>query len=294
MDGAGNRSVKTFNVRVRDTTPPLITFVSTNLVVEASGAPGTIVNFLPATAIDAAGPVAITYSKASGSYFALGTTTVVVTATDGAGNAATATFTVKVQDTTLPVIVITGVKNLDTFDLNAHPTPTFAVTDSGSGVDPATVVTTLTGPGTASGAGQYTYTVTAKDRAGNSATARITYFVFYRISGLSTTPAAPGNFVLNLNILVKFQLHDARGALVTNAVATLTVDGSPAVSGGTDAGNRFTFSGAWYVFTLKTTALAAGDHLLQITRDDGVVHGLMIKLSAGPPPVVDEVLTDDA
>ena len=42
--------------------------------------------YAAATATDAVGPVTITYSKASGSLFAVGTTTVTVTATDAYGN----------------------------------------------------------------------------------------------------------------------------------------------------------------------------------------------------------------
>ena len=46
--------------------------------------------------------VKITYSKQSGSVFALGTTVVTVTATDAAGNVTTRTFKVTVVDTTAP------------------------------------------------------------------------------------------------------------------------------------------------------------------------------------------------
>ena len=48
--------------------------------------------------------VAITYSAASGSTFAIGTATVTATATDDAGNTATCTFDVTVVDTTVPTI----------------------------------------------------------------------------------------------------------------------------------------------------------------------------------------------
>ena len=95
---------KTFTVTVRDTTPPVFTFVSPNLTVDATGKNGAVVQYGAATASDAVGPVTITYSKASGSTFALGTTTVTVTAKDGAGNKTTATFTVTVVDRTPPTI----------------------------------------------------------------------------------------------------------------------------------------------------------------------------------------------
>ena len=53
-------------------------------------------NYAAAVATDAVGPVTITYSKASGSTFAVGKTTVTVTATDAYGNVSTQTFTITV------------------------------------------------------------------------------------------------------------------------------------------------------------------------------------------------------
>jgi hypothetical protein len=50
------------------------------------------------------GVASLTYSAASGSTFALGTNTVTVIAKDAAGNTATGSFTITVQDTTKPVI----------------------------------------------------------------------------------------------------------------------------------------------------------------------------------------------
>ena len=78
--------------------------MSGNLTVEATGPAGAVVTYADATATDAVGPITFTYSKASGATFALGTTTVTVTARDGAGNASTRTFTVTVRDTTAPVL----------------------------------------------------------------------------------------------------------------------------------------------------------------------------------------------
>src|SRR5262249_36715399 len=95
-DAFGNTTTKTFKVTVRDTTPPTITFVSPNITVTTHSSSGAVVNYAAATATDLVGPVTITYSKASGTTFAVGTTTVTVTAKDAAGNVATRTFTVTV------------------------------------------------------------------------------------------------------------------------------------------------------------------------------------------------------
>src|SRR5207244_4275808 len=72
-----------------------------NITAEATSAAGAVVTFT-ATASGADGPVSCT--PASGSTFALGTTTVNCSATNPAGTA-TGSFTVTVQDTTAPTIV---------------------------------------------------------------------------------------------------------------------------------------------------------------------------------------------
>ena len=93
VDGAGTRRA-----------PPVITSVSPNLTIEATSAAGATVSYAAAAATDAVGPITITYSKASGTTFAIGTTTVAVTAKDAYGNLSTQTFTVTVRDTTPPAI----------------------------------------------------------------------------------------------------------------------------------------------------------------------------------------------
>ena len=76
------------------------------MVAEATSAAGAVVTYAAASATDAVGPVTISYSQASGTVFALGTTVVTVTATDGAGNTSSGTFTVTVRDTTPPALTV--------------------------------------------------------------------------------------------------------------------------------------------------------------------------------------------
>lgn len=73
---------------------------------------------------------------------------------------------------------------------------------------------------------------------------------------------------------VKFKLLNPQGALVTDASATLLVDGSPAVGRGQfNTGNFFTIQGQNYVFKLDTSPLDAGFgsplHTLTITASVG-------------------------
>jgi VCBS repeat protein/HYR domain-containing protein len=88
-----------------DTTPPTVTVVPGDQIVEATGPSGAVVTF-SATATDpddAAGPV--TCTRLSGSTLGLGTTTVVCRSTDTHNNTGSATFNVIVHDTTPPAII---------------------------------------------------------------------------------------------------------------------------------------------------------------------------------------------
>jgi Ca2+-binding RTX toxin-like protein len=105
VDFHGNTATDSFLVTVVDTTPPILT-VPTAITAEATSPAGAIVTFA-ATAIDiVSGSVAVSFSVAPGSIFPLGTTTVVATATDAAGNTGTGSFTVTVVDTTAPAITV--------------------------------------------------------------------------------------------------------------------------------------------------------------------------------------------
>ncbi|MEW6156350.1 MAG: FG-GAP-like repeat-containing protein [Verrucomicrobiota bacterium] len=86
-----------------DTMPPVIT-APANITVEAAGPSGSSVNFTASAQDNVDGPVNVTSSSPSGSTFPLGTTLVNLTATDAAGNTATASFTITVVDTTPPAI----------------------------------------------------------------------------------------------------------------------------------------------------------------------------------------------
>ncbi|MBA3849290.1 MAG: hypothetical protein C0502_04760 [Opitutus sp.] len=101
-DAAGNSSSGTFTIAVQDTTAPALT-VPASQTLEATSASGAVATFA-ATATDAVGVTALTYSHASGGIFPLGPTTVTVTARDAAGNSSSGTFTITVRDTTAPTI----------------------------------------------------------------------------------------------------------------------------------------------------------------------------------------------
>ncbi|BCX04647.1 MAG: hypothetical protein KatS3mg053_2585 [Candidatus Roseilinea sp.] len=94
-DNVGNAASASFNVTVRDTTPPVLSLPA-NVTVEAAGPSGATVSF-SATAKDAVdGAVTPSCTPRSGSLFPVGSTTVSCSASDRSGNAATGSFTVLV------------------------------------------------------------------------------------------------------------------------------------------------------------------------------------------------------
>lgn len=96
-------------------------------------------------------------------------------------------------------------------------------------------------------------------------------------------------FKLGSTVPVMFQLFDAAGNYVTDAVATLTLRkfsgeepvGEPIDALGTsgaDTGNTFRFSENQYIYNLNTKALSTGTWQLQVHLDDGTVQTILIFL----------------
>lgn len=89
-------------VEVDDVDPVI---VAKDMVVEATMPSGAVVPSYDVTVTDNEDPSPqVTFAPVEGSTFALGSHTVTVTAVDAAGNTASATFTVLVQDTIAPVL----------------------------------------------------------------------------------------------------------------------------------------------------------------------------------------------
>jgi hypothetical protein len=107
-DSHSNSASKTFRVTVVDTTPPTLSSVPADKTVEANSFAGSVVDFVPPTAVDLGEPRLVTCAPARNSTFALGTTTVTCSASDGRGNTGTATFKINVVDTTPPTLIPPG------------------------------------------------------------------------------------------------------------------------------------------------------------------------------------------
>lgn len=108
-DAAGNTGQVSFTINVTDTTAPVLS-VPANIILEATSSVGTVVTYSNAIAEDAVGVVnGVNCLPASGSVFALGVTQVQCSASDAAGNTGSAFFTVTIQDTVAPSVVINAV-----------------------------------------------------------------------------------------------------------------------------------------------------------------------------------------
>ena len=99
---AGGDGSASFNVTVVDTTAPSLSLPSP-MSVEATGPSGAAATYTASASDLVSGVVTPSCVPSSGSTFPIGTTTVNCSATDGAGNTASGSFTVTVADHTAPV-----------------------------------------------------------------------------------------------------------------------------------------------------------------------------------------------
>jgi hypothetical protein len=165
-DASSNTATGSFNVIVTSSlTKPTITGVPSPITIEATGATGAVVTYTNPTASDQNGAVTVTCTPASGSTFALGTTTVTCSATNAAGTS-TATFTVKVQDTTKPVLTLPA----DITKTSSAPLAVSYTVTATDTVDPSPTVSCAPASGSTFPLGTTPVNCTATDASGNTAT----------------------------------------------------------------------------------------------------------------------------
>lgn len=182
-DSSDNTISQTFKVTVVDTTAPTITGTPADIAVEAAGPDGTVVNFATPTARDLVdGTVPVRCAPASGGTFPVDITTVTCTATDAAGNAASTTLRVTVQDTTAPTLALPADKVITATSVDgAAVTYRPEATDVVDGSVP--VVCTPASGGTLP-IGTTEVKCSATDKAGNKAEGSFKVFVRRTINGL--------------------------------------------------------------------------------------------------------------
>jgi len=154
--------------------------------------------------------------------------------------------------------------------LNAQVVMDFTVTDDLSGVE--IVEADLNGVFVNAGdivvvseIGEYTLTVMAVDRAGNTRTSEFTFNAAYDFGGF-LPPIGKGKQEYNVKQMlpVKFQLVDYNGNFVDSAEVTLFAEG-------TDVGGVFRYDteNQQYVFNLDLSLLGTGPWMLHVELGDG-------------------------
>ncbi len=279
-----------FNVNVNAPAPVL--HLPANITAEATSAAGATVIF-SATATDVVdGTVAVTCVPASGSVFPFGTTAVNCSATNSHSKTTSGSFSVKVVDTTPPVVHVLGVSDGATYILGAVPTASCSTMDSASGVAVAASIA-ITG-GTSNGVGHFTATCSgAVDNAGNAAPpVSVSYNVHYIFKGF-LSPLKPGSnggtFDLGDNLDIRWELLNAQGRHIVKRSAILALQAAPNAScmiGG--EGPRFNLLPSshpeleiednGYEFDWRTRGLSAGCYSILLTLDDGTTQSTVVKL----------------
>ena len=190
-DGVGGASSDTVVVTVRDLTAPTFSGVPAPVTIEQSspsGAPLAIA--MPIGLDNCSGAVAV--SSNAPALFAPGATVVTFTATDAAGNSATATTTVTVVDRVAPVLAIASPQARAYLHSDVL-TVSLSATDAGSGLGAGMPIARLDGAAVVNGQsislstgalGTHNFVLTATDVAGNSRSQSVTFTVIATIDSL--------------------------------------------------------------------------------------------------------------
>jgi hypothetical protein len=132
-DAAGNVADASFDVTVQDLTPPSVSVA--DVIATATLAGGAAVEFDPAPAATdlVSGPLTPACSATSGANFPIGDTVVTCTATDGAGNHGTATFTVTVLDGVPPTLSLPATISATAYSIAGTPVSYVVTASDGQG-----------------------------------------------------------------------------------------------------------------------------------------------------------------
>lgn len=255
-DAVGNTNSVTRSVIVRDTTPPVITWAFTNLILVADtncsvwlpDLTGT--NYLAAS--DLSEPLTITENPTNGSLLTAGTNLLVLTVADAFGNAAYSTNTVVVQDETPPVIVLNGQNPLTVFVGESYNEPGAQAVDACAGPVPVTIGGTVD----TSTAGTNTVDYLAVDPGGNSNAVSRTVIVT-----INTTPAITG-VATSPNGGIALKLSGAPGFTY---VLEITSDLATPASWQPVATNTLDSTGMWEFTDTQANTVAQRFYRLMLT-----------------------------
>jgi hypothetical protein len=231
-DAHGNTATGTFDVTVVDTTPPTLTLPA-DQQLEATGPNGAAATFA-ASALDTVdGALPVTCSANFGDTFPLGITTVNCSVSDAAGNEASGSFVIIVEDTTAPIITFDSrtAANGNGWN-NGDVTVNWSCSDV-VGVVSASVSQTVSTEGTNQSA-----TGTCEDTSGNTASDTQTGINIDKTkpsASASRTPAANSFGWNNSDVTVSFSGTDGLSGIDSCSADQVFGEGADQSASGTCA-----------------------------------------------------------
>ncbi|HEV7485060.1 MAG TPA: HYR domain-containing protein [Thermoanaerobaculia bacterium] len=214
-------------VVTEDATPPVLSLPA-NITAEATSASGRAVTYTATATDNLDGPVPVVCSPASGTTFAIATTTVQCHATDAHNNTANGSFTITVRDTTPPVVTVAANITKEATSA-AGAVATFAAPTATDLVDGSVAASCNRASGSTFPIGVTTVQCTAPDAHNNTGTASFT------VNVRDTTPP-----VLTLPANITKEATSPSGAVVTfTATSTDIVDGARPVTCVPSSGSTF-------------------------------------------------------
>ena len=270
-DGLHTSVSATLKVDTVDPTSALAVLTATNGdgSVEATSATGAVVAYSVTVNDATSGDAGVTNcTPASGSVFALGNSSVSCVASDVAGNTRTQAFTIKVADTTSPVMP--ALTNLTREAAsNAGTVTTFTVPNASDVVAGSLALTCTPGSPSLFPQGVSTVTCTVADPSGNQASATFTVTVADTTAPALTVPA-------NINVLGT----GPSGATVTFAATATDAVTSSLVIGCTPA------SGSVFAYGTTTVSCTVADAAGNTSNGS-----FTVTVTDPTPPVVTPVVT---
>jgi hypothetical protein len=271
-DYSGNYATKTASVVVQDTTAPVVT-VPDPIVKEATGPNGATVDFT-ATATDVvSSKLTVTCTSASGSTFAIGTTSVTCSATDKAENTSSATFNVTVVDTTSPVVTLT-VPPPGTTEATGPNGAAVAFTTTASDAVSGSLPTSCTAAsGSTFAVGTTQVTCAATDAAGNIGSTTFDVSVVDTTKPIVTVPAS-----------IQKEAAGPTGAVVTfAATASDTVGGNLSTTCNPASGSTFGIGTTTVTCSATDAAGNTGSTTFNVTVADTTKPTLTLPTNISAP-----------
>jgi len=265
-NGAGLSNSASVTVKI-DLTAPTLTLPST-VTAEATSPSGATVSYAASASDSSSGIAGFSCTPASGSTFPITTTAVSCSATDKAGNTATGTFNVSVQDKTPPVVTVPS----DMTKQAAIPNGvvvSYAATASDL-VDGSITPICTPSSGSTFPLASTKVTCTATDKAGNTGSAS------FKVTVVDTTPpklTIPSDMTVQAS---------SSGAVVTfSASASDLVDGSIPITCTPASGSTFPLGTTTVTCsaTDKTGNRASGSFKVTVTPSSSTVT-VTVKLLA--------------